>query len=151
MFRSNCKAHIQPGSNVAVDEMMIKFHGRSKHTTKMPNKPIPKGFKIWALCERGYLYNFILYSRLWKTVELDSLEELTDTTNVVYTLAKSLPPLPDGKTYTIYQDNLFTGTESFRVLRKLGIGACGTTRPHHSPDFPPKLKLLKDKYHDKLL
>ena len=83
IFRENCKSYIIPGSNVAVDEIMIRFHGRSKHTTKMPNKPISKGYKIWALCEQGYLYNFIHYSRLWKTVELPQHPSLTDMQNVV--------------------------------------------------------------------
>ena len=150
MFRNNCKAYMQPGSNVSVDEMMIRFHGRSKHTTKMPNKPIPKGYKIWALCEAGYLYNFMMYSRIWKTVEIADHAILTDMANVVYTLAQTLPPLPEGQTYTIYMDNLFTSTNLFRVLRDIGIGACGTTRPYHSKDFPPQLKELKDKYWDKL-
>ena len=88
--------------------------------------------------------------RIWKTVEIADHAILTDMANVVYTLAQTLPPLPEGQTYTIYMDNLFTSTNLFRVLRDIGIGACGTTRPYHSKDFPPQLKELKDKYWDKL-
>ena len=150
MFRENCKSHIIPGSNVAVDEMMVRFHGRSKHTTKMPNKPILKGYKIWALCEQGYLYNFMHYSRLWKTVELPEHLSLTNMHNVVFTLARTLPRLPEGQTYTLFLDNLFTNTVLFRELRAEGIGACGTTRPHLSPDFPQVLKELKELYGEKL-
>jgi len=83
-FRANCQAHWIPGSNVSVDEMMIKFYGRLKYTLKMKNKPIKQGFKIWALCEGGYLYSFLFYSRLWKTGELKQHELLTNTGAVVY-------------------------------------------------------------------
>jgi hypothetical protein len=45
------------GQNVSFDEMMVPFSGRSKHTLKMKNKPILEGFKIWALCDHGYLWD----------------------------------------------------------------------------------------------
>jgi hypothetical protein len=34
------------GQNVSFDEMMVLFSGRSRHTLKMKNKPISKGFKV---------------------------------------------------------------------------------------------------------
>jgi hypothetical protein len=43
------------GQNVSFDEMMVLFSRRSKHILKMKNKPIKEGFKIWALCNHGYL------------------------------------------------------------------------------------------------
>lgn len=105
MFRDNCQKFWRPSSNVAVDEITIRFFGRSVHTTKMPNKSIKQGYKIWAICDRGYLYNFMFYSRFWKTVELINHELLTSHQNVVFTLAQSLPTLPTQQTYTIYLDN----------------------------------------------
>src|ERR1700722_2366511 len=48
--------------NVSFDEMMVPFSRRSKHTLKMKNKPISEGFKIWALCDYGYLWDFFFYS-----------------------------------------------------------------------------------------
>ena len=48
-------------------------------------------------------------------------------------------------------DNLFTNTVLFRELRKLGIGACGTTRATSSRDFPELLLLMKDKKHSQML
>ena len=146
IFRDNCQKFWKPGSNLAVDEMMIRFFGRSVHTTKMINKPIKQGYKMWAICERGYLFNFMFYSRFWKTIELDNHELLTTHQNVVFTLARSLPNLPTGQTYTIYMDNLFTNTVLFRELKKIGIGACGTTRASSSKDFPEILRELKDLY-----
>src|SRR6266487_4769122 len=49
------KAYVVLGQDVSFDEMMVPFSGRSKHTLKMKNKPIKEGFKIWALCDHGYL------------------------------------------------------------------------------------------------
>ncbi len=112
----------------------------------MLNKPIKQGYKMWALCDRGYLFNFLFHSRFWKTGELEKHTLLTDTQSVVYQLALLLPPLLDGQTYTIYLDNLFTSTPLFRQLKVNGIGACGTTRPDSSPDFPAVLQVLKEKY-----
>jgi len=51
-----------PGSRVAYDEQMLPFTGRSAHVTKVPGKPYPDGFKVWALCNRGYLYGWLYYS-----------------------------------------------------------------------------------------
>ncbi len=146
IFRANCQSHWIPGKNVSVDEMMIKFYGRSKHTQKILNKPIKQGFKMWALCDRGYLFYFLFHPRYWKTGELQKHTLLTDTQSVVYQLAVELPALPNGQTYTIYLDNLLTSTQLFRGLKFVGIGACGTTRATSSPDFPALLHLLKDKY-----
>ena len=36
-------------------------------------------------------------------------------------------------------DNLLTNTVLFRELKKIGIGACGTTRATSSKDFPADL------------
>jgi hypothetical protein len=51
------------GQNVSFNKMMVPFSKRSQHTLKMKNKPISEGFKVWALCNHGYLWDFLLYSR----------------------------------------------------------------------------------------
>jgi Transposase IS4 len=38
-----------PSSTVSVDELMVRCCGRSKHTYKMPSKPIPQGYKIYGI------------------------------------------------------------------------------------------------------
>jgi hypothetical protein len=55
LLRTKFQAYVVLGQNVSFDEMMVPFAGRSKHTLKMKNKPIKEGFKIWALCDHGYL------------------------------------------------------------------------------------------------
>jgi hypothetical protein len=45
--------------NVSINEMMIWFFRRMKHTFKTPNKLIKEGYKFFALCEAGYTYHFM--------------------------------------------------------------------------------------------
>jgi len=63
LLRTKFQAFVVLSQNVSFDEMMIPFSGRSKHTLKMKNKPIKEGFKVWALCDHGYLWDFLFYSR----------------------------------------------------------------------------------------
>jgi Transposase IS4 len=63
MLRTKFQTYVILSQNVSFDEMMVPFSGRSTHTLKMPNKPIKEGFKLWALCDRGYLWDFLFYSR----------------------------------------------------------------------------------------
>jgi hypothetical protein len=49
------QAYIVLGQNISFDEIMVPFSGRSQHILKMKNKSISEGFKIWALCDYGYL------------------------------------------------------------------------------------------------
>jgi len=45
------------GSKVLYDEQMLGFHGHSAHVTKVPGKPCPDSFKIWALYDHSYIYD----------------------------------------------------------------------------------------------
>jgi hypothetical protein len=55
LLRTKFKAYVILGQDVSFDKMMVPFAGRSKHTLKIKNKPVKEGFKIWALCNHGYL------------------------------------------------------------------------------------------------
>ena len=62
------------GQNVSFDEIIVLFSGWSRHTLKMKNKLVLEGFKIWALCDHGYLWDFLFYSRtsgkfVYKSIE----------------------------------------------------------------------------------
>ena len=37
---------------------MIKFEGRTSQKVTIPGKPIPTGFKIFALADFGYIFNW---------------------------------------------------------------------------------------------
>ena len=58
-----CQQYYLPASNAIVDEMMIHFGGKSYHTYQMPSKPITEGYKVFALCDTGYTYNWLYASR----------------------------------------------------------------------------------------
>jgi hypothetical protein len=62
LLRTKFQTYVVLGQNVSYDEMMVPFSGRSRHTLKMKNKPISEGFKVWALCDHGYLWDFLFYS-----------------------------------------------------------------------------------------
>jgi hypothetical protein len=53
-----------PLSNVLIDEMIARFSGRSVHTVRIKNKPIPEGYKILSLCDAKYTYAFFFTSRI---------------------------------------------------------------------------------------
>ena len=44
-----------PGRDLAIDECMIRFTGRSHDIMTIPSKPIPTGYKVWAVAQKGYI------------------------------------------------------------------------------------------------
>ena len=66
MLQSLCQQYYLPASNVTVDEMMIRFGCRSYHTYRMPSKPITEGYKIFALCDIGYIISrYLLLDQIY--------------------------------------------------------------------------------------
>lgn len=124
---------------MAIDEMMVRFCGRSLHTLKVKNTLIKQGYKIFALCSHGYTYGFLWYSVSQGMAELVKLDYLTPTASGVFQLAKLLP---ERKRWNLVLDNYFTNIPLFEELLKIGIGAAGTTRVD-SQGFPPCLKIEK--------
>ena len=53
-----------PGPHVSIDEQLILFKGRSRHTLKMVAKEAGEGFKIYSLCEENYLLAFLFASKV---------------------------------------------------------------------------------------
>ena len=61
--RQNIKNAVSPASWLAVDELMIPFQGRTKHSIKIKGKPIKEGFQIWCLGFKGYIWTFSFHSK----------------------------------------------------------------------------------------
>jgi len=88
---------LMPGSNISLDEMMVRFGGRSKHTYRMPSKPISEGYRILALFWEGYTWNWLYTSRV-SGIQLPNASEhsshssihLTPTSIAIYQIAQSL-------------------------------------------------------------
>ncbi|RKK76943.1 hypothetical protein BFJ71_g16847 [Fusarium oxysporum] len=49
----------EPGSHLAVDEAMIRYTGRNKQATRIPNKPVDTGFKVWIAAQLGIFMRWI--------------------------------------------------------------------------------------------
>ena len=53
----------QPGRDVAVDEAMARFEGRSHETTTIPGKPIPTSYKVWVIAQGGFFLQWIWHAK----------------------------------------------------------------------------------------
>ena len=123
---------------------MILYLGHTWHVIKAPHKPIKQGYKIWALADLGYIFNWLWYSKAQGTEGLGKRSRqntMADTQALVISLAKSLPNLA-AQDYILYLDNLFTNGLLAKALRELDIGVMGTTRVK-ALGLPPELIQLK--------
>jgi hypothetical protein len=130
----------KPGRDLAVDEIIVRFEGRSKETTTIPNKPIPTGYKVWGAAQRGFLivWNWHIPGIKNGPVGVRTPRELGGTKKagnggnktqaVVLHLIKRLPKPPKGSGYHVYLDNLFVSTRFVQYARSQGVAITGTYR-----------------------
>ncbi|CAG8799588.1 912_t:CDS:2, partial [Cetraspora pellucida] len=69
-------ADVLTSSNVSINEMMIRFSGRSVHIVQIKNKPIPEGYKVLSLCESGYTYTFLPTSCIYPSDVEKALQQI---------------------------------------------------------------------------
>jgi hypothetical protein len=125
---------------LAVDEIIVRFEGRSKETTTVPNKPTPTGYKVWGAAQRGFLliWNWHIPGQKNGPVGVRTPRELGGTIKagnggnktqaVVLHLIKRLPKPPEGSGYHVYLDNLFISTRFVQYARSQGVAITGTCR-----------------------
>ena len=142
---------LKPGTNIAVDECMIRYTGRSYQATRVPNKPIPVGFKIWATAQKGLFLRWLwhepkkrygpvsLVTRLRSQRRRRLSTRLNPTQSIVIALINKLPKA----IYHVFIDNLFSSANLFRSLRQYGHGATGTAR-RNCGIYAPFAKLKDD-------
>ena len=123
-FEARCREVYYPTAELAFDEMMVRFEGRSTFNYKKQRKPTGDGMKIYGVAEArsGYLFAFELDRRNGKKIEefvLDSCAKLEP----VY--------------HRVYFDNLFTSVALFKTLHERHTYACGTVRANRG--LPPEL------------
>ena len=63
-LRTTCKKLWHLGTHIAINEAMIAYRGRTKHTIKIKNKPISEGYKVWVLAEAGYVWTWLWHSKI---------------------------------------------------------------------------------------
>ena len=124
-----------PHRDVAVDEAMIKFQGRSSLKQYMPLKPTKRGIKVWVLADshNGYFWRFEVYTGK----QGDTLER-----GLPARVVKSLTEELKGQNYHVYFDNFFNSFELLNDLASDNIFACGTARSNRR-GFPEALKKKK--------
>ncbi|KAE9522897.1 hypothetical protein AGLY_016708 [Aphis glycines] len=120
-----------PHQNVAVDESMVKFKGRSTIKQYIRDKPIKRGFKIWMLCDSSsYNLKFQVYTGKSDVIGV----EKGLGARVVMDIVENLP----GKNHIVFMDNFFTSHDLFKILKDNLIYAVGTVNA--SRKTLPKLK-----------
>jgi len=65
---------------VSVDEQLILFKGRFKHTMNILSKG---GFKIYCLCSENYLYAFMYTSKTTKIVDLPQIQDFSPSASMI--------------------------------------------------------------------
>ena len=131
-MQEECQKYYLPSSDTTVDEMMIRFGGRSRHTSRMPNKPITEGYKVFATCDHGYTLNWRFYPPSCGISHLSPFyQEMigisASTVATVYQLVEQTLPYHTHD-FIVFTDNLFSTSDLFTKLRLMGVGACGTSR-----------------------
>ena len=144
LIRAACRNSYTPSSHITIDEAMVAFKGRSKHTVKLKNKPINNGYKLWCIGDHGYIWSWLFHSRVdgvegftksqptyWPQKSMNAAGEplekrasLAPTYALVLRLAAQLPRLE----FCIYLDNLFLNLPVAQCLLAMGIYCMGTIR-----------------------
>ena len=124
-----------PGKEVAVDETLVAFKGRTTLMQYKPKKPHKWGLNIWTLADQhGYVYNWDLYAGRIRGRGVEN----GLTYRVVTKLCR---PIYD-KGHHVFMDNYFSSPELFAELARNQTGACGTLRLNRR-GVPEELKTAK--------
>jgi len=156
ILRQKCSLYWRPSTNLTVDEIMIKFEGRTTQKITIPGKPIPTGFKLFALGDSGYtlnwectrpgLYEGVLTEKRRISVTIpnsSAISLLNPTQSVVIRLVECLAIyIENGLDFHLFLDNLFVCWKSAIALKERGIAVTGTVRKGAS-GYPPRLLQLK--------
>ena len=59
LLLSSFRRYWKPATNLAVDECIEGFTGRTNDIVNIPTKPTPIGFKIWVLADEGYVIDLL--------------------------------------------------------------------------------------------
>ena len=124
-----------PHQELAVDEAMVLFKGRSSIKQYMPLKPVKQGYKVWCICDsrNGYAYDFEVYLGAMGGSPESGLGE-----KVVQMLCRSI----QGRSHHIYMDNFFTSPSLACSLHQKQTYLIGTARVNWR-GFPEALRDLK--------
>lgn len=158
------------GTYLSLDEMMIRFMGKSLETHRIKNKPIKEGYKFFVLSTiNGFIVNFTPDGRMaakqkqqeYKTEKSGKIESMIlHVIGIIQKLKDKQKERinkyqrrlrKDGieemqeaeqKDFCLAMDNYFTLPNIITKLREMGIGVVGTARFRRS--WPPsKVRQVK--------
>ncbi len=135
---------------------MLKFEERTSQKITIPDKSILTEFKLFALGDSGYIYNWectrsgiaegILREKEKVRISIPNSSlstSLNPTQSVVIRLANSLSKfVKDELFFHFYLDNLFIYWKSTQTLKERGIAVTETVRKG-ATGYPPRLLQLK--------
>ncbi|XP_065645471.1 piggyBac transposable element-derived protein 3-like [Hydra vulgaris] len=131
--------------NLAVDEQIIPFKGRSSLKQYNPKKPHKWGYKVFVLSGvSGFSYNFELFTGKSDNVCVENEPDIGASGNVVIRLARTIPC---NCNYKLYVDNWFNSIPLQIYLHSQCVLMVGTVRQNRLKKFPlpPKKELKKKK------
>lgn len=127
-FVNNCQQLYELSENVTIDEMLVKFRGRSHMISYMPKKPGKYGLLIRALCDakNSYFYNGYVYTGkgsdgVGLTVQA---QKLLVPTQCVLRLTKPI----EGSNRNVTADNWFSSIQLIDELAKHKLTYVGTMK-----------------------
>lgn len=121
-----------PGEDVAVDEAMCGFKGRSAFKQYIPTKATRTGFKVWMLVDRAT--NYVCALDVFTGRKGDE-KRPGAAAAVVLQLVSRLRPLSN---HVVSVDNYFSSVTLFEQLLERGFYAVGTTKTNRK-HFPKEL------------
>ena len=125
---------LTPSKALSIDEMMVRFYGRSVLRQYMPAKPNKYGVKLWAICCACCGYS------LTQNIYLGSSVQTVGGRDVVLQLSE--PYFEKG--HVIYCDRFFSHLDLAAYLRSRQTGMVGTA---DITSLEPDLKYLVNNMH----
>jgi len=128
MFRKNIQQFDFFCSALSIDEMMVKYFGRTILKQFIRNKPVRFGIKLWALCTiHGFLLDFDVYCGKDESIN----EKCALGSRVVLKMLREFfqkKSFDEISKYHVTFDNYFCSPDLLVRLKKLGLRATGTVR-----------------------
>ena len=132
LFRKNIQQFDFFSTTLSVDEMMVRFFGRTCLKQYLPCKPDRYKIKLWSLCgASGYIFSLDIYCGKNDTSIGINLSSCPLGSRVVLQM---INPLLIGLSkrklfnYHLYFDNYFTSPDLVIHLNKCGSRSTGTVR-----------------------
>jgi hypothetical protein len=111
-------ANYTPSQQLALDEAMVAFKGRSPIKQYIPSKPHKWGYKIYCLSSEDYLLHFEVYA---------GAERRSDD-GVTFDTVMRMTRGYENKQHVLFIDNWFTSPAVLDALKQRGVRCCGSVR-----------------------